>query len=91
MNMSSACFINLMTNYVFPEPEGLPTKHVNGCFHFSTSSHGSDVSPLYSVCSFMLYLFMILYCVCNFFYWITFKYNYFPIFFIINFFEEKIY
>ena len=45
MNMTSACFIKLMTNVVFPEHEGPPTIHVNGCFHFSTSSHGSDVRP----------------------------------------------
>ena len=73
MNMTSACFTNLMTNDVFPEPEGCPTIHVNGCFHFSTSSYGSDVRPLYSVCLFILYLFMRLYCVCNSFYSVTFK------------------
>ena len=72
MNMTSACFSNLMTNGVFPKPEGLPTIHVNGGFNFSTSSHGSDVRLLYNGCSFMLYLFMRLYCVCNFF-CITFK------------------
>ena len=65
MNMTSACCINLMTNDVFHEPQGPPTIHVNGCFHFSTSPHGSDVRSLYSVGSFMLYLFMMLYCVCN--------------------------
>ena len=65
MNMTSVCFINLMTNDVFPEPGGPPTIYVNGSFHFSTSSHGSGVRPLYSVCSFMLYLLMGLYCVCN--------------------------
>ena len=29
MNMAAACFINLMTNDVIPEPEGPPTIHVN--------------------------------------------------------------
>ena len=67
MNMTSACFINFMTNDVFPEPEGPPTIHVYGWFHFSTSSYGYDGRPLYSVCSLMLYLFMMLYCVSNFF------------------------
>ena len=38
MNMTSACFINLMTNNIFPEPDGPPTIHVNGCFQFITSS-----------------------------------------------------
>ena len=52
--MTSACFINLMTNDVFPEFEGPPTIHVNGYFHFSTSSHGSNGIPLYIVDSFML-------------------------------------
>ena len=66
--MTSACFINLMTNDVFPEPDGPPTVHVNGCFHFSTSSHGSDVRPLYSMRSFMVYLFIRLYCVLKLFF-----------------------
>ena len=61
MNMSSAGFIDLMTTEVFREAEGPPTIHVNGCFHFRTCSHGSGVRPLYSVCSFMLYLCMMLY------------------------------
>ena len=65
MNMTSASFINLMTNDVFSDPESLPTIHVNGCFHFSTSSHGSDIRQLYSVCSFMWYLFMRLHYVYN--------------------------
>ena len=73
MSTEERSCINLMTNDVFSEPEGPPTIHVNGCFHFSTSSHGSDGIPLYSVCLFMLYLFMMLYRVCNFFYRITFK------------------
>ena len=65
MNMTLACFITFMTNFVFPEHKGPPTIHVNGCFQFSTSSHGSDGRPLYNVCSFMLDLFMMLYCFCN--------------------------
>ena len=44
--MTSACFINFMTHDVFPEPKGHPTIHVNGCFHFGTSSHGSEGKPL---------------------------------------------
>ena len=42
MNMTSSSLINLMTNDVFPEPEGSPTINGNGRFHFTTSSHGSD-------------------------------------------------
>ena len=67
MNMTSACFMNL-TNDVFSETEGPPAINVNGCLYFSTSSHGSDGRPLYNVCSFMLDLFMMLYCVCNSFF-----------------------
>ena len=60
MNMISACFIKFTTKDVFLETEGSPTIHVNRCFHYSTSPHGSDGRPQYSVC-----LFMKLYCVCN--------------------------
>ena len=67
MNATSKRFINFMKNFAFSEPEGPPTIHVNGCFDFSHSLHGSNGIPLYSACSFMLYLFMMLYCVCNYF------------------------
>ena len=77
MKMTSACFINLMTNDGFPELEDHPTIQVNGCFHFSTSSHGSDGRPIYSVCLFMLYLFIMLYCVCKSFLNRNHRYNLF--------------
>ena len=48
--MTSACLINLMTNDVVPESEGPPTIDENGCFHFSTSLHGSDEDH-YTMCA----------------------------------------
>ena len=48
MNMT-ACFINLMTNDIFPEPEGPPTILVNGCFHLIPPRTGLTLDH-YTVC-----------------------------------------
>ena len=42
-------FFNFRTNNVFPDPDGPNTIHVNGCFHFKTSSTGSDLLLLNNI------------------------------------------